>query len=275
MSILKANSKFQFKTAAANQIATLDQTGLFQTKKTYFELEEFFKQKPALNAVIGLPGSDTTSPTAAALAAYTIANKDFEVLGTNMTTALATLSAGGGITLTTAGASADSSIVLPHLDTAQTAWAVANQWGSGKSPRFEAWIATAASITDVTIWAGFKKTNTPVVATDDDQVFFRYQDTLNSARWQIISSRANVDTTTNLTADNTPDVAVSTLYRLVLEVRSDRTVMASINGNEVISEPLAVLTNTIDFIPYIGVLSGTSAAKAMDVKYLRCSKLAA
>ncbi len=113
----------------------------------FFTLVEDWLQCPALNAVIGLPGSDSTSPTAAALAAYTIANKNFELLGTNMTTALcsfalaAGLYGGGGITIQTAGADADQAIVAPHLDTKQTAWAAAN-FRTQFQPRFECQIRT-------------------------------------------------------------------------------------------------------------------------------------
>tara|TARA_R100000008_G_scaffold51530_1_gene31014 strand:+ start:38 stop:640 length:603 start_codon:yes stop_codon:yes gene_type:complete len=48
-------------------------------------------------------------------------NTNFEVLGTNMTTALATRSATSAVvTLTTAGADQDQAILCPHLDSGQT-----------------------------------------------------------------------------------------------------------------------------------------------------------
>lgn len=242
----------QFKSRSAD-LAYLSERGL-EISPTHIVLEEYFRQRPALNAAI----ADATS------------HKDFEVLGTNMTTALCTLSATGGITLTTAGADADSSILLPHLDAGQSSWAT-TQWNTGKSIRFEKWIKTGANITAVTIWAGLKLTNTPVIATDDDSIFFRYQDTQNSGKWQFNTSRAGTDTTSNLSLA----VAVSTLYRLVIEVSSDRTVRAFINNNEMFSAPLAAVTDNINLIPYSGILAGAAAAKAYDVKYLRMSRLAA
>jgi len=44
----------------------------------------------------------------------------------------------------------------------------------------------------------FKLTNTPVVATDDNSCFFRYQSSVNSGKWQLNCSRAGVDVTSNL-----------------------------------------------------------------------------
>lgn len=233
---------------------------------TRFVLRESFKKRPALKAV-----KDYGTPSNAEIIAGDIANDNFAVLGTNMTTALCTFSAGGGITLTTAGASADSAIVLPHLNTNMTPWAVANQWGSSKSPRWETTITTGASIALTSIWAGLKLTNTPVIATDNDQVYFRYDSAENSGKWQLIHSRSDVDVTTV----SSVTVAASTLYRLVIEVESDRTFMAYINGAAVGSIPFAALTASIDLKPYAGVLANTAAAKAIDVKYIECSKLAA
>ena len=89
---------------------------MMQEDTTY----EAFAKKQALNAVAII---DPDADSASALAAYVIANKDFETLGTNMTTALTTFpGTQAGILMTTAGADEDQSILLPHLDTNQSAW---------------------------------------------------------------------------------------------------------------------------------------------------------
>ena len=57
-------------------------------------------------------------------------NNNFEVLGTNMTTALATRNATvAAVTLTTAGADEDQAILCPHLDSGQAAW-TGVKWGT-------------------------------------------------------------------------------------------------------------------------------------------------
>lgn len=253
---------------------------------THFKLEEFFEQRPALNAVIGLPGSDSTSPTATALAAYTIANKNFEVLGTNMTTALATLAAPPitGITLTTAGADADQAIVTPHLDATQCVWAVASQWKSNYQPRFECWIATAAAITKTIIRAGLALTNAFDVdisnaVIDDDLVTLVYdsQQTLNSTYWKLLTSRAGVDTIDPIIKAGA--VAISTWYHIVIEIDSSLKPHLWINGydytDQLSSAGRAALVTAKAFIPYIGIAANGSApgAKSMSVRYLSMSRI--
>ena len=77
--------------------------GLHDARRYY--LYEAFAKKPALNAVAII---DPDADSASALAAYVIANKDFETLGTNMTTALTTFpGTQAGILMTAAGADQD------------------------------------------------------------------------------------------------------------------------------------------------------------------------
>lgn len=212
-------------------------------------------RKPGLNADIAL---DENSNAAAHLAAN-IADRDFEVLGTNMTSALCTYNPEGGITLTTAGASGDSAILLPHLDANQTRWTTIT-WGTDQETEYEVWLVTGAAITSTTIWAGLKLTNTDTVATDNDQVFLRYQNGVNSGAWQVISSIGGTDTTTNTTVT----VATSTSYLLKIRVRSNRTAEVWLNGR--LLYVTAALTDATDLIPYVGVKAGAAAAKAVTVR---------
>ena len=85
-----------------------------------YYLEEYFQRRPGLNAVNII---DPDANDATALAVTQAANKDFETLGTNYTTALTTFAAtSAGILMTTATADQDQAILLPHLDTNQTSW---------------------------------------------------------------------------------------------------------------------------------------------------------
>jgi len=74
--------------------------GLHDARRYY--LDEAFYQRPGLNAINII---DPDADDASALAVTQAANKNFETLGTNMTTALTTFSATqAGILMTTAGA---------------------------------------------------------------------------------------------------------------------------------------------------------------------------
>lgn len=228
-------------------------------------LEERFALRPGLNANRDVPAADTYNTAQAQLGIDK--NPHFEVLGTNMTSALATHSTSGGVTLTTAGASADQAILLPHLNSAVSGWS-GTQWSFGQKPTFEAGIVTGASIAAATIWAGFKLTNTPVVATDDDQAYFRYA-AADGAYWQCVVSNAGTDAT------YTTDVPVvaSTAYNLAIEIDANGTVHFFVNDVEVWTSTVTKAKTTITAaIPYIGVQADTGAAKAITVRGVRVSR---
>lgn len=239
-----------------------------ETKDERFYLEEYFKQKPSINGDIALTGSDGTSPTVAQFKAYTIANRDFEILGTNAVTASAAFdTTNAGLLLTSAGASADQVILAPHLDTTQTAWS-SIKWGTENQTEWTASIKTGAAITTLQIWAGLKLTNTGVIATDADQVFFRYNTTDDAtAFWTVISSIANTDTTTV-----TPvAIAAATQYKLKIVIGVDRKAKCYIN--DVLVYTTAALTNDKDFIPYIGIQALDTAAVTAIVNYEKINRI--
>lgn len=202
---------------------------------TRLHLVERFNRVPGINADIS--------------AAF---NPDFELLGVNEVSASSTLNTGGGFNLATQGGASDSAILLPHLDAAQTSWATATPFATAKNCEWGVTIQTDAALTNTTIWAGAKITNTPVVITDDDQVIFRYQNGTDT-NWQATYSVAGVD----VTVDTGVAVAVSTQYRLWLIVDSGRRCRFFINGNLVATS--TALTSLTTLIPYVGVLSATNA----------------
>lgn len=206
----------------------------------------------------------------AAESAREIVDTEFELLGTNASSDDATIATGGGVTIETDGADNDSAIVLPHLDASQSAW-TSTKWDTAKSPSFEAGVETGASVADVEIWAGYKLTNTHVVATDDDQIYFRYDPTVSSY-WTFVVSRAGVDTTYVVPADVCAAVATATLYRLRIEVYSDRTVMGFINDRPISPTRFAAVTSLTTLIPYVGVQAQAAAAKKITVKYIECGR---
>ena len=252
-------------------------------KTNRYYLEEFFLQRPGLNAVNTI---DPDADDAAALAVTQAANKNFEVLGSNMTTALCTFDADrAGIRLTTAGTDEDQAIVLPHLDTTQTAWTGIG-WGTENQVEWECSIATGSSIADVKIWAGLKLTNDQLLATDDDQAFFKFQtDATNS---EVFTTYANLHFVhsiggTDYISDLGLVVADDTNYHLKIVIDGDRKLSIYVNGEQYSltstagstggtstgkgNTQSAALTDDVNLIPYIGVETGTGGAKYIIVHY--------
>lgn len=229
--------------------------------KSRITYRKIWMRPPGLNADI-----QSTSESVNA-----IIDQEFELLGTNAVSTCATISTTGGCKLTTTTASSDSCIILPHLDASQSAWAT-TLWSSAKSASYETTVETDASVALMTIWAGFKLTNTPVVATDADQVFFRYQDTQSGGKWEFIVSVADTDYTYAVPTTVVAAVAASTRYRLRIEIGADRRPMGFINDKPISGGPFPALTSLTTLKPYFGVLTGTTAAKIATCKYLECGQ---
>ena len=265
---------------------TLHGNAASDTRRYY--LEEWFKQIPKLNAVNTI---DPDADDASALALHVLANKDFEVLGTNMTSALSTRNAtAAGITLTTAGADQDQAIVCPHLDSNQTAW-TGTKWGTENQTVWECSINKNA-IDNQKLWAGLKLTNDQLVATDDDQAYFKFQtDATNSesftdfTKWHFIHSIGGTDFISVLPIT----VAANTIYHFKIEIDSARklsifvdgvqynitSTSGSTGGTAVTSGTTksGAMTDDVDFIPYIGIEAGAAAAEAVDVHYQCISRI--
>jgi hypothetical protein len=278
-------SEDNFKLVSKNTTTGLIQdrtkaSGLKDTRRYY--LEEYFVQLPKLNAVNII---DPDADDASALALHVLANKNFEVLGTNMTSALSTRNAtAAGITLTTAGADQDQAIVLPHLDSNQTAW-TGTKWGTENQTIWECSINTNA-IDNQKLWAGLKLTNDQLVATDANQAFFKFQtDATNSeaftdfTKWHFVHSIGGTDFISQLPIT----VAANTIYHFKIEIDSERklsifvdgiqynitSTSGSTGGTAVTSGTTksGAMTDDIDLIPYIGIEAGAAAAEAVDVHY--------
>ena len=258
-----------------------------------YTLEERFLQRPALNADI-----DQVHTVEVARGA----NRNFEVLGTNMTTALCTFdTTRGGITITTAGADQDQAIIAPHLDTTtnqtdcNSAWNGV-EWGTENQLVWMGVISTNA-IDNQKVWAGLKLTNDQLVATDADQMFFKFQtDATNSeaftdfTKLHFVHSIGGTDYISQLPIT----VAANTTYFLKIEVDSARKATIWVNGVQYhvtttagstggtavssVSESqtpvkTGALTNDVDLIPYIGIEAGAAAAESLDVHYEGISRV--
>jgi len=236
-------------------------------------------------------------------------NNNFEVLGTNMTTALATRSATiASINLATAGADQDQAILAPHLDSGQTAW-TGVKWGTENQVEWEALVRTSSAIDNQKIWAGLKLTNDQLPQTDADQAYFYFatdgtngQAISDFTPWYFINSVNGTDYLTNTGIT----VAASTNYHFRIAMDSDRKLSIFVNGvqysvsttaqtafdgsTEVTgttqatiaesysatnanTQKSAAMKNDIDLIPYVGVEAGDGNAASIDVCYCNISRL--
>jgi len=247
-------------------------------------LEEHFSQLPAVNATLDQ--------------VYTVelarqCNKHFELLGANASDADVTFSSGAGapcgLKLETDGADNDSIIILPHLDSAATAWS-STEWGTENQVEWECAIRTGDAITTQGIWAGLKLTNTDVYATDANQAYFVYGSDDDSGA---LTTNANLHFVysiagTDYISDLDIALAADTNYRLGITIDSDRKVSAWVNGVQYSLTSLTTaggvttgagivkstaLTDDIDLIPYVGVISRSAAADHMYLFYEKISRI--
>ena len=291
-------SKNGFKVISENtttgEISDNSSTSISTRDTRRYYLSEYFKKRPALNAVLNTAFSDADATAAANTAirlAEKVANKDFEILGTNMTTALVTFDSDrAGLVITTAGADQDQAIIAPHLDTNQTAWQTI-KWGTENEVEWECALSTNA-IDNQKLWAGLKLTNDQLIATDANQAFFKFQtDATNSEAFDdytllhFVLSIGGTDYISALPIT----VAANTLYRLKITIDSNRKASIFVNGIQYNvtttsgstggtavtkgTTPTAALTDDIDLIPYIGIEAGAAAAEALDVHYQAISRV--
>tara|TARA_R110002020_G_scaffold145103_1_gene318345 strand:- start:86 stop:964 length:879 start_codon:yes stop_codon:yes gene_type:complete len=247
-----------------------------------FYLDEWFLQRPGLNANI-----DQVSTVEVQRAL----NRNWEALGTNMTTALCTFNTtSAGIVATTAGADEDQAILTPHLDTAATAWAGC-LWGTENQVHWETSIALPA-IDNQKVWAGLKLTNDQLVATDANQAFFKFQtDATNSEAFtdftllHFVHSIGGTDYISALPIT----VAASTIYHLKITIDSSRQMSIFVNGVQYNitttsgstggtavttgTTKSTAMTDDIDLIPYVGIEAGAGAAEAVHCHYVKMSRI--
>ena len=212
---------------------TYRHTAFKQVDRYY--LDEDFAKAPGVNGDV----VNTTETTAQPV------NKNFEILGTSHTSALATFSATrGGITITTATADEDQMIIAPHLDTKQSAWAQ-TKWGTENQVIWECSISTH-DIDNQKVWAGLKLTNDSLAITDANSVWFTYATDATNGQtlstndqtamavdgtgmgWHVIYSIDGKFYTTNLGID----VEANTVYHLKIVIDSDRKASVFVNGTQ-------------------------------------------
>jgi len=280
---VRSKGNFKLFTETASTGLDSDRTlGTTAKDARRFYLDEWFLQRPGLNANI-----DQVSTVEVQRAL----NRNWEALGTNMTTALCTFATtSAGILATTAGADQDQAIITPHLDTAATAWAGC-LWGTENEVHWETSIMLPA-IDNQNVWAGLKLTNAPELATDADQAYFQFlTDADNSGqaftdftKLHFVYSVNGTDYISQLPIT----VAADTVYHLKLEIDSDRKIAIFVNGIQYNvtstsgstggtavttgTTKSAALKNDVDLIPYNGIEANAGAAEALITHYICMSR---
>ena len=280
---VRSKKDFKLFTETASTGLDSDRTlGTTAKDARRFYLDEWFLQRPGLNANI-----DQVSTVEVQRAL----NRNWEALGTNMTTALATFATtSAGILATTAGADQDQAILTPHLDTAATAWAGC-LWGTENEVHWETSIMLPA-IDNQNVWAGLKLTNAPEVATDANQAYFNFltdadnsgQSFTDFTKLHFVYSIADTDYISQLPIT----VAANTPYHLKMEIDSDRKIAIFVNGIQYNvtstsgstggtavttgTTKSTALTDDIDLIPYNGIEANAGAAEALNTHYICMSR---
>ncbi len=265
--------------------ADVEVKGNLRRSSERYYLEEFFKRLPAANADI----------QNASEAHRMIANPDFELVGTNAVTGDATFSSTrAGIVLTTNGTDEDQVVIAPHLDSNQSAWTNI-KFGTENQVEWECAISTSATITDYSIWAGLKASLDPLYTTDTDQAFFLFctddeQGALTTnANLHFVYSTDASGSVVDYVTDLGIAVAASTIYRLRIEIDSNRQVSVFVNDvqyglvtsataggatqSSTTTKSLALKDNE-DLIPYIGVeQKAGSKTSDLTVHYQKISRI--
>jgi hypothetical protein len=192
--------------------------GSFIGDSAKYKLEEYFAQKPGINADL----ANTSEAT------RVIANRNFEIQGTNSTSALCTFDTNNvGVLLTTDTASGDEMIIMPHADTNQSAW-YNTKWGVADGLVWECAITTPANIADckyhLGLFTGTALLDAAHTATTlTDQAFFYYDaaDTTlpnqsDNTKWHFVYSNNGTDYVTKVPVT----VEASTTYRFKIEINA-------------------------------------------------------
>ena len=268
--------------------------GFVRNPERYY-LEEFFLQRPAFNSILNTQFADanaTASTNTDIRIAEKIANKNFEILGSNVSASTTSCTfndtARAAITITTQSSDQDQAIIAPHLDQNQTAW-TAIKWGTRHQLEWECAISIP-NIDDIKVWAGLKLTNDQLFEADADQAYFKFQtDSDNSGTFttltnlHFIYSIEGRDYITDLEIK----VVQNTIYRLRIVINKARQVNVFVNEKHysltqtpggsgttetAVNKSSLAMKDNVYLIPYIGVETGASNAKSLDVFYQKISR---
>jgi hypothetical protein len=230
-----------------------------------YELFEPFRHRPVLQADL-----DPSTINQAAVRLLTGASREWSIAGTNAANAGSLLATGGGISLTTTTTGNDQVLLQPATSinsVAQSPFLTAG-WTTDSEPRFEAIIELPA-LTAIRVKVALALTNAANRTTDDNQVGFMFDTagSVSTANWTAITSISGTDAE----ADTGVAALAAKSIRLGVAVSSTRVPRFYINGVKVHTG--SALTTAITLLPFIGVQTLTTAAKVVNVRGVRISRL--
>ncbi len=188
----------------------------------------------------------------------------FEGLGTSALTVA--FAADGGCLFTTDATDGEGIFIVPHIDTEHGIWDDVT-FGTDDETEWECTFKMG-DIDSSIVWAGLKLTNTDVVATDDDQAYFRTEDNVSSAA--IVAQCSVGDSDHSHVSDNI--TIAGEIYTVGVKFDKDEVCHMFINGREVFSRSFK--GNTVTLKPYIGVeADGAADAAELTVYGQKISRI--
>jgi len=274
--------------------------GFVKNPNRYY-LEEWFKQRPAIGtssvpnlvSVLNTTFPDLDARTVnnnAIRLAEKLANRDFEILGTNMTPDLCIFNQiDPGIIIKTNTVIQDQGIIAPHLEPNQSSW-TSTKWNLEKQLEWECAIRLP-SITGIKIWGGLKQTFDQLLTENSTKLFFKFQsDSTNSelfkdfTKLHFIHSISGVHYVSELPIT----IDIDTVYNLRITIDSNKLARIFVNGiqynitRDIGSSPYGSTVTEgdipstelsgVNLIPYIGVQTETAASKTLNVYYQKMSR---
>lgn len=201
---------------------------------------------------------------------------DFDLTGTGTVPAPTFLTAAdgyGGILVATRTASAADNDAAGIFPLATSRWGVSVLANTSGQSILEGRVRVGASIAETGFLFGLKLTDTPVLATDDDQAYFLFDTDATSpagstTKLVCVVSKGGTDT---VTVTNTT-VAVNTDLDLKIELGVDLKARFYVNGRLVHTS--AAFDGDEAFKPLFTVVSrvGAGAAKSHGLRFVRLSR---
>ncbi len=183
----------------------------------------------------------------------------FEILGQQASADDVTFAADGGVLLTTDGAASDAVIIVPHLDSEHAIWDDVT-FGTDDETIWEC-LLKVGTIADDIGYCGLKLTNVNASSADLDQAYFRYENGINSGKWQAL-----VEVNGSLTTVDTGVLAaVGQIMHFKIVMDAAELCHMYVNGKLV--SQVSFAGNTVNLKPYIGIVDGAGGSASTMTAY--------
>jgi hypothetical protein len=203
--------------------------------------------------------------------AVVLADKNFEITGTNVVSGNCTYDGDHGLKFTTQSAAADQVIMEPSTAGDDSGLFREITWSTRDETKFECLFRTdVLEVTGVIMIGMSLGLSSPFVVGDKaDQAVFRWLNGTDTT-WKVNNSIGSTDTT----ADTGVAVVASSVYLFQIEFDANRRCRYYINGN-LVHTSLAHSAD-VDLLPVVGIQEGSTNPLILHLRALAMSrKLAA